>query len=399
MSIFQKFAINNRAKMKQKPTKVIITKNGTWVASVLIAIALGIALSIPSNSFVNANRANDLNKKIDALEAQISADHQKAEELEHAAESLAGAIAQIDHQISLIDREIELIELKLSDVRARLVQTRADLEKQKLILSEAMKKHYTTGEVRTIELLVESDSFSDFFNQQEYLDRIRSTIQDSAKEIARLEKLLEAQEAEQEQLLKDQQAQRSAQQQIRAGKQQLLNETKGQEAIYRARVAEAEKQRAAVEAELERYIASLVSSGKSLGPVRKGEVVGGVGNTGYSSGPHLHFSVQRNGSWVNPLTMINSHGWAWPVPGYGMTQGYHSGHYAIDIGTQGRYGVPVVAAEDGEIIHKGCLSTGTIYANYAVLIRHSGGYVSRYIHLDPPNSSAYDACRANTYYR
>lgn len=38
--------------------------------------------------------------------------------------------------------------------------------------------------------------------------------------------------------------------------------------------------------------------------VKRGDVIGLMGSTGYSTGPHLHYEVQRNGKALNPMNFI-----------------------------------------------------------------------------------------------
>jgi hypothetical protein len=65
-----------------------------------------------------------------------------------------------------------------------------------------------------------------------------------------------------------------------------------------------------------------VESGQT---VHQGDVIGYVGSTGHSTGPHLHLQVMHRGAPVNPISYFHSTTqpipW-WDVPGH-IKQGFH----------------------------------------------------------------------------
>jgi len=72
---------------------------------------------------------------------------------------------------------------------------------------------------------------------------------------------------------------------------------------------------------------------KSGQKVKEGQVIGYVGSTGFSTGPHLDLKIKRNGSYINPLTYLQGKS----EGGVGMKMGgKFAGKYASIINAAAR---------------------------------------------------------------
>ena len=101
--------------------------------------------------------------------------------------------------------------------------------------------------------------------------------------------------------------------------------------------------------------------GRNVGQkVTRGALIGHMGRTGFSTGPHVHFEVRLNNVPVNPQPYINNGTLSVPVNNYTISQGFGytdyaaSGAYGGGIHTgidfAGPYGQAVYAPADGVVI-------------------------------------------------
>src|SRR6185436_11763793 len=123
-------------------------------------------------------------------------------------DTLKNELAALAIQIDQANAQIQLTGAKIDELSAQLVKAQEELDRQKGLLKESMRALYKKGGASSLELLVASDSFSDYMNDQQYLETLKSSIQDSALKVIQLKAQIQAQQEQQKQLLVQQQAQR-----------------------------------------------------------------------------------------------------------------------------------------------------------------------------------------------
>lgn len=380
-------------KMKNKLKTKIVT-----ITLIVLSVLISGGAVIPK---ALADSLDELRQRSAELEAEIYKNNKKAAKLDHAADKLQEAVNQLDNEIAQINRQIELYSNRIAELELQLKAAQEELERQKEILRSSMRALYKRSGASTVELLVGSESFSEFIDEQEYLERLKAAIQESAEKVLELERQIREQRDQQKELLKQQEAAKAALDETRANRASLLAKTRGQEAEYRKLVAGLQKEQAKAEAEIARAIGSGSYKTSPIGPVAVGDPVGGIGSSGLSSGPHLHLEVRSDGSPVNPGPHISRQPVpmppAWISQGYGnpdpiYIRGYHPGiDYAGPTGTQ-------ISAIRSGYMYRGCsndlLGTSNNAYGYVAVIEHSNGTISVYAHM----TGGPAACNYNTYY-
>ncbi len=354
----------------------------------VIASALIVDTVLPAASqTVYADRASELSNKIAQLDAESRALQAQAEELRHHGDSLQATLNAINAEKAAIQRQLDISQAKYDQLVVQIEETQKKIDDQKTILGKTLANIYVDSSVTSLEMLASSKSIGDYMDKQGTRSAIRDQLNRAIKKVRELKVQLAKQKADTEQVLKDQTAQRDAMADKEAEQARLVEQTRGEEARYQQLSAEARKQREAAFRELESINTSNISASPT-GYVSAGSVIGYVGSTGMSTGPHLHLEVRVGGSVTNPEPYLSRPGWQIPVGGvvtqhYGnpdpiYARGYHPG---IDYGPSA--GTPIRAAADG-MMYRGYsaafFSGNTAYGCMAI-IDHGGGIQTLYGHM------------------
>lgn len=320
------------------------------------------------------------NSEIDKLNQEIQAKKDYIEKLEkekakyeESIEVKQGEILNLNSELKILENQINKTKVKIDLIEAQIEQKNKEIEKiiieiklkegeiasQKDKLSEVVRMIYQNSQKNYLEIILISESLSDFFGQWQYQEKLQEVLQKDVDKLQVIKQSLETQQSDleskkvklvslQDALIKEQEN-FEEQENLKIS---LLNKTRGAEKKFQSMLADIRAEYNQANAE----IASLETEVRKKLALQKKE-----------------FSLNGN------VSMI------WPVPSRIITASFHDPDYpmkrwlgehpAIDI--RAKQGTSVLAAEGGYVARAKDAGMGYSY----IMIIHSDEISTVYGHL------------------
>jgi surface antigen len=221
--------------MKQRsttPVSMSFTARASAVAAIVLVASAGIM------QFGSAVFARDYDAEINTNNQQMQRYQQEAERLGAVAATLQDAVNQLNGQISAIQSSIDVSQKKHDDLVAEMARNETLIQRNRKALGNILAEMHIDDQVSPLEMLASSKSIGDFIDKQEQRATLRTSLNDKNKEIKRLQKKLEENKKDVENILQTQQAQREQLASKQAEQQKLLSDTKNDENTYQQLVGE-----------------------------------------------------------------------------------------------------------------------------------------------------------------
>ncbi|MBI2589328.1 CHAP domain-containing protein [Candidatus Saccharibacteria bacterium] len=210
-------------------------------------------------------RADQFDEQIRSLQEQNASNRQTANQLAVQASSYQDAVDRLSLQINSIRQAILDYQHQSDQLQQQIEVQQTELDREKKVLGQNIKTMYLEGQISTLEILAASKDLSEFVDKQQYRNSVQSKVKATYDKITELKLELQQKQREIQSLIKDQQAQQAQLDASLNQQNQLLSYTESQKAGYDSQIKANNSQIAALRA------AQLAANNRLGGSVEPGD--------------------------------------------------------------------------------------------------------------------------------
>ena len=312
-----------------------------------------------------------LEQRAQQLKGTISQTQEQVNTLKNQIINLKNQMASLQTQISLTGKKIDKTKIEINNVQNNIFDTQEKIGKQKNTIGQLLLFMARRDKDNLLSIILKNNDLSDYFRQTQSAMAVNTNLinlvddlQNTEDQLSQNKNNLEEKKSDLESLKQQQNAQKVSLGQATKDKDQLLKDTKGQEAQYQKMLAEVERQESVFFSQLRELETRVIQGGLYI----------------------VHVTAST-------LPKKGTKLFKWPEEGYRITQGYGCTKYARcgrksgpyngaphnGIDMDDGYGSPIYAIANGQIIANG---KNDGWGNW-VAIQHPNQYnlVSIYSHM------------------